>query len=196
MQWLDEYLQRLSAIRNGQAGLDSYLFAVQTQADGGQFDAHEAQRYRLLLALQCDRAPGDEAMLVQLLQAEIARHRMEAFQGLYPALELACVLLASYQKIESLPLFINAKRANFDTFCGLDAQYLVSAGIAQSYAAADLLDEDLREAFHDYLGASPEQCKISEQDLEKWRGCQARAYPQPLTFESVKRRTISVFFIK
>ena len=186
MQWLDEYLQRLSAIRNGQAGLDSYLFAVQTQADGGQFDAHEAQRYRLLLALQCDRAPGDEAMLVQLLQAEIARHRMEAFQGLYPALELACVLLASYQKIESLPLFINAKRANFDTWCGLDVQYLVSAGIAQSYAAAELLDEDLREAFHDLLGAVPEQCKISEQDLEKWRARQARAYPQPLVFRSLE----------
>ena len=166
MQWLDEYLQRLPAIRNGQAGLDSYLFAVQTQADGGQFDAHEAQRYRLLLALQCDRAPGDEAMLVQLLQAEIARHRMEAFQGLYPALELAC--------------------ANFDTWCGLDVQYLVSAGIAQSYAAAELLDEDLREAFHDLLGAVPEQCKISEQDLEKWRARQARAYPQPLVFRSLE----------
>ena len=186
MQWLDEYLQRLSAIRNGQAGLDSYLFAVQTQADGGQFDAHEAQRYRLLLALQCDRAPGDEAMLVQLLQAEIARHRMEAFQGLYPALELACTLLASYQKIENLPLFINAKRANFDTWCGLDVQVLVSAGIAQSYAAAELLDEDLREAFHDLLGAVPEQCKISEQDLEKWRARQARAYPQPLVFRSLE----------
>ena len=185
MQWLDDYLQRLPAIRNGQAGLDSYLFAVQTQADGGQFDAHEAQRYRLLLALQCNRAPGDEVLLRQLLQAEIARHRMEAFQGLYPAMELACTLLGSYQKIENLPLFINAKRANFDTFCGLDVQYLVSAGIAQSYAAADQLDDDLREAFHDFLGATPAQCKISEQDLEKWRGRQARAYPQPLAFQSL-----------
>lgn len=186
MQLLDDYLQRLPAIRNRQAGLDSYLFAAQTQADGSQFDAHEAQRYRLLLALQCDRAPGDEALLKQLLQAEIERHRMEVFQGLYPALELACALLASYQNIEHLSLFINAKRANFDTFCGLDAQYLVSAGIASSYAAADLLDEDLRDAFHDFLGASPEQCKISEQNLEKWRGRQARAYPQPQTFQSLE----------
>ena len=186
MQWLDKYLQCLPAIRKGQAGLDSYLFAAKAQANGSQFDAHEAQRYRLLLALQCDRAPSDEALLVQLLQAEIARHRMEAFQGLYPALELACALLANYQTTEHLALFINAKRANFDTWCGLDVQVLVSAGIAQSYAAADLLDEDLREAFHDFLGASPEQCKISEQDLEKWRARQARAYPQPLAFQSLE----------
>jgi hypothetical protein len=171
MQWLDKYLQCLPAIRNGQAGLDSYLFAVQTQANGSQFDAHEAQRYRLLLALQCDRAPSDEALLVQLLQAEIARHRMEAFQGLYPALELACALLATYQNIEHLALYV---------------QVLVSAGIAQSYAAADLLEEDLREAFHDLLGATPEQCKIAEQDLEKWRARQARAYPQPLVFRSLE----------
>ena len=90
MQWLDEYLQRLPAIRSGQEGLDDYLFAVQTQADGGQFDAHEAQRYRLLLALQFDRVPGDETLLRQLLQAETARHHMEAFQGLYPALGNLC----------------------------------------------------------------------------------------------------------
>ena len=90
MQLLNEYLEHLQAIRQGQQSLDAYLFAPVTTTDGGRYDAHEAKRYRLLLALQCSREAGDEALLVPLLQAEIERHRMEAFQGLYPTLELAC----------------------------------------------------------------------------------------------------------
>mgnify|MGYP001555122720 FL=1 len=89
MQLLDQDLQRLAAIRQGLQPLQDYLFQPQTQADGCQYDASEARRYRLLLALQCDRAEGDADLLVPLLQAETARHRMEAYQGLYPALALA-----------------------------------------------------------------------------------------------------------
>ncbi|MDR0213761.1 MAG: hypothetical protein LBJ15_07115 [Comamonas sp.] len=185
MQLLDHYLLRLSVIRQGLQSLDEYLFQPATQADGSQYDANEAQRYRLLLALQCDRAEDDADLLAPLLQAETARHRMEAYQGLYPALTLACALLARYRNTEHLPLFINAKRANFDTHCGLDVQYLLSAGIAESYAAAALLDADLREAFHDYLGVAPTQCGISEQELEQWRERQARAYPEPLVLRSL-----------
>ena len=185
MQLLNEYFEQLQAIRQGQQSLDAYLFAPVTTADGGQYDAHEAKRYRLLLALQCDRAADDKALLEPLLQAEIERHRMEAFQGLYPTLELACSLLARYQDTRHLPLFINAKRANFDTHCGLDVEYLASAGIAQSYAAAALLDGELREAFCDYLGTKPEQCKISEQDLEQWRARQKRRYPEEIVFRNL-----------
>lgn len=186
MQLLDQDLQRLAAIRQGLQPLQDYLSQPLTQADGSQYDASEARRYRLLLALQCDRAEGDADLLVPLLQAETARHRMEAYQGLYPALALACALLARYQDTEHLPLFINAKRANFDTHCGLDVQYLLSAGIAESYAAAALLDADLREAFHDYLGATPAQCEITEQALEQWRALQTKAYPVPLVLRSLE----------
>ena len=69
MQLLNEYFEHLKAIRQGQQPLDAYLFAPVTAADGGRYDAHEAKRYRLLLALQCSREAGDEALLVPLLQA-------------------------------------------------------------------------------------------------------------------------------
>ncbi|RGE46915.1 hypothetical protein DZC30_00415 [Comamonas testosteroni] len=179
--------QALQRIRAGEQTPQDFLFAPVIGADGAQSDSHEQARFRLLLALQCDLQDGDEALLAALTQAEIERHRMEAFQGLYPALSLAVALLARYQNIQHLPLMIDAKRANFDTHCGLDVQCLLSSGIEASYAALAQLDADYREAFTDYLGATAQQCKISQAELDKWRERQARRYPAQLRFAGLEQ---------
>lgn len=87
------------------------------QTEHGQSDAHEAARLRLTLALQFG-AVREEGLIRFLLTEEIAAREQDSFQGIGPALEMLTNLLLAYGRAEDEALFIRAKNANFDCFCG------------------------------------------------------------------------------
>jgi len=53
----------------------------------------------MLLALQYNRQPGDEALTRYLLDQEIQRHEQEPDQGLYENLDLATFLLGRFRRV-------------------------------------------------------------------------------------------------
>lgn len=87
------------------------------QAERGQTDAHAANRLRLALALQFGEV-REEALIRTLLTEEIAAREQDSFQGIGPTLEILSNLLLAYDRLEDEALFIRAKNANFDCFCG------------------------------------------------------------------------------
>lgn len=99
-----------------------------TDNEGEWYDANQKARLAVLYCLQFDRQPSDEVLIRFLFTQEIQSRSSDPFQGLTSSLKQAAYLLATYQRLHDLPLFSEAKCANFDTYCGFDSEYLCRFG--------------------------------------------------------------------
>jgi hypothetical protein len=125
-----------------------------------------------------------------LFEQETLRHRREAFQGLYPALRLTGYLLATFQVVEHVWLFAQAKLANFDTAAGFDREYLVSAGIARTcaYVLAADVNHPLRQPVLDGLVRENGQYDVTEDELAAWWRRLIADYPKQQADEEPRAR--------
>jgi hypothetical protein len=178
---------RLARIRRDPEAWREVTCLESSDAEGLWTDAHAANRYALLLALQYDLQSDDRDLVRFLVEQEALRHRREPFQGLYPALQLTAFILASFQQIEHIWAFAQAKLANFDTYLGYDVEYLLSAGIDATLAYVAANEHPMREQVQDWLvrdGASV----LTGQDLTAWWDRQREQYPHQHEEESPKAR--------
>lgn len=82
---------------------------------------------------------------------------------------LNATLLTRFKNPENALLFTAAKRANFDTSCGFDYEFLVSAGIDATYDMVDnAKNSKLKTIFYYIVGDSREECLISPDELQEW----------------------------
>ncbi|HEY8400981.1 MAG TPA: hypothetical protein VIK89_06950 [Cytophagaceae bacterium] len=165
---LEKLSQVLHKVREGQIALSEFLYNESTDKEGKLFDVNAVKRYRLLVALQYDLQSKDEQLIKELLAAEIQMHR-KAFHDMAPSLSLNAYLLSQFRKPEYALLFLKAKQANYETNCSLDFQYLVSAGIKNTYEFLEGMDSPEIENFYSYMGDTAETCFLSEVELEEWR---------------------------
>lgn len=137
-------------------------------ADGYGCDANAVRRARVLWALQYDRRPGD-LPLVRWLAEQEARCRREApFQGLGEETELAGFLLAGYRQVGDVWLHWEIKRANFDTWCGYDPEYLLAAGVRATIAFVRDSEHADRDAVLERLLDPEGRPRVSEEGLAEW----------------------------
>ncbi len=179
--------QRLARLRSDLDAWPEVACADTTNDEGYWTDAHAATRYGVLLALQYDLRPKDQDLVRFLFQQEALRHRREPFEGLFPALQLAGFLLANYGQVEHVWDFAQAKLANFDTYCGFDLQYLVSAGIGETLAFVRANQNPLRDDVLKWLTQGT-MCGIQEQDLKTWWSKQRKVFPSERANESPEVR--------
>ena len=182
---IERYIEILEQLRQQKIALKDFLYAEAIDKDELSYDLNAAKRYQLLKAMQYNRLETDEPILVELLKAEIERHQKEPFQGLEPALSLNAFLLSLYRKPAYTELFVAAKKANFDTYCGFDYQFLISAGIQETYAYIDEVKAPYAEDFYHYFGSIPEACSLSEEELQDWRNTVQAFYPDILELKDL-----------
>lgn len=82
-----------------------------------------------------------------MLEQYIALH-LDPEEGMTDELRLSAFVLSKLGHVEDVPLLWRAKVANFDTYCGLDIQFLVSAGVRETldYLIASGGEQDLEAA--------------------------------------------------
>jgi hypothetical protein len=78
-------------------------------------------------------AESDRALARHILKLYIESHRGDKW-GMSDEIRLSAFLLYKIGNVEDVPLLWKAKEANFDTFCGLDIQLLVGAGVEETLA--------------------------------------------------------------
>ncbi|MBB6048903.1 hypothetical protein [Armatimonas rosea] len=122
------YLPLLAQARRDTTAWAPLAYAPATDDQGEWYDANQKARVALLYCLQFDRQPSDEALVRFLFTQETQSRLSDPFQGLTASLKQAAYLLATYQRLHDLPLFCEAKCANFDTYCGFDSEYLCRFG--------------------------------------------------------------------
>ncbi|NOK60906.1 MAG: hypothetical protein GFH27_549289n112 [Chloroflexi bacterium AL-W] len=146
----------------------------------GDYDANEHTRLKAILELQYDLKDADLELVRFLFSQEIVARRHDSFQECGEALSLGAYLLARFRDPVDIPLFVQAKFANFDTFCGFSSEYIFAA---------------LREQTEPYLEANfPEilqQLKENDRSLtvpehlDEWWQALAKAYPESEKHESL-----------
>ncbi|CAL9519827.1 hypothetical protein SUDANB95_03777 [Actinosynnema sp. ALI-1.44] len=138
----------------------------------------EADRALVLWGLQYDLRPED-GDLVRGLAAEEARDRADDdFGGHTDEAELAGFLLASFREVSDVWLHWDIKHANFDTWCGYDVEYLVSAGLTETL-------EYLRASEHPERDAVLERlADVGEVALATWWSHKRTWFPADPAAES------------
>jgi hypothetical protein len=157
-----------------------YTYSEATNPEGHQYDGHALDRYRLLVALQFGFQAGDRGLIKFLFEQEIVAHEKAPFQGLGEPLQLGAYLLATFREVENVWLFVQAKLANFDTYCGFDGEFIVSAGILPTYAYVERSSHELKSRFWEKMGATPQACYIEEEDLQSWWETVNQSFPRSL----------------
>ena len=183
---IERCTQLLTELRENKIEINYFLYREGKDDEKISFDLNATKRFQLLKAMQYNPVQTDEPLLVELFKAEIERHKKNPFQGIFPALQLCAYLLSSYQKPEYVELFLKAKQANFDTYCGFDYKYLVSAGIVKTFEYIETKKPSYLEAFYHHVGNSISECDISEQDFKEWKELLEDYYPSKLVIKNVE----------
>lgn len=183
---LEKHLQTLASVRAGQIDRDAFAYQEAFDEEGHSYDVNRLRRFRLLLALQYDRSERDESLLQVLIKQEIMMHRRAPFQGLYPSLSLCAHLLDRFQNPGNVWLFTQAKLSNFDTHCGFDLHYLVSAGIEETYRYVAEAEHECKSTFYEYLGENAENCRINLAALTRWKEATEKQYPSQWNDENLE----------
>lgn len=167
MQILQKHIDILNDVRAGKIPLKTFFF--KRSKDENDCDLHRQKRANLIIALQYAPLPSDEPLLQELFRQEIKLAENDSEQGLSDTMVLNAALLARFKNPENALLFTAAKRANFDTSCGFDYEFLVSAGIDATYETMDnAKNSKLKTIFYRIVGDSREGCLISPEELQEW----------------------------
>ncbi|PZS08818.1 MAG: hypothetical protein DLM55_07540 [Acidimicrobiales bacterium] len=141
-------------------------YVAATSADGYTFDQNMVRRASVLWALQYDRRPEDLPLLRWLVQQEAICSREAPFQGLTEESKLAGFLLVEHRHVEDVWLHWELKRANFDTFCGYDLEYLLASGVSSTIEFVRSSTHTNRDAVLGHLLDGNGQPKITDADLD------------------------------
>ncbi|WP_309110564.1 hypothetical protein [Saccharothrix sp.] len=138
----------------------------------------DAERALVLWGLQYDLQPDDIELVRALAAAEAQGRADDDFGGHTDESELAGFLLASFREVSDVWLHWDLKRANFDTWCGYDVEYLVAAGVAETLAFVRASDHPERDAVLERLA------DVGEVDLAKWWHRKQKWFPADPSDES------------
>lgn len=165
-------MNNLTKYREDKSLWKNVAFFAAEDEKHGTYDANEQERYKLLLELQYDTQKTDIELIRFLFEQEVIARENHSFQGIGEVLELASFLLVRFKKTKDIPLFVKAKKANFDTACGFSLNYIFAAK---------------REATEEYIKANfPEIIEVIEvhlddlsfpENFDRWWNARIRSYP-------------------
>ncbi|WP_337085138.1 hypothetical protein [Elizabethkingia anophelis] len=183
---LERYNQFLIELRENKITIRDFLYCESKDEENLSFDLNATKRFQLLKAMQYNWIKEDEPLVVELFNAEIERHNKEPYQGIFPALTLCAYLLSKFKKPEYIGLFLRAKKANFDTHCGFDYEFLVSAGISDTFEYLEKEKPDYLEDVYNYIGKNIENCSISDDEFQQWKKNLDKYYPNKLQLNNIE----------
>ncbi|MEV6239515.1 hypothetical protein [Lentzea sp. NPDC051838] len=161
---MEESRRELARMRESKAAWQELEHHCAKGSDDLDYDVNEVHRAKVLWALQYDRRPEDLPLLRFLAEQEALCRRHAPFQGLGDQAELAGFLLALHRQVEDVWRQFAIKRANFDTFCGYDSEYVFAAGVHATLELVRGGDHPLRGELLEYFG----ETDLDDDDVEEW----------------------------
>lgn len=175
-------ISRLDGLRTDRELWGQCEYRETISEDRGSHDANELERHKFLIALQYNYTDCDEDLIRFLFDQEVVARQNDDFQGC-GAIRLASYLLSRFKRSDDLWRFADAKLANFDTACGYDSQFLLSAGLEtalDTFANGEVSrKEDIREYLFDENG----ECSHTEEELTVWESHLDAAFPNTIANE-------------
>lgn len=183
---IQKYIEQLNELRCDHISLKRFNYKKGLDSNGYEYDINANNRFKLLLALQYDRKISDLNIIIYLFKAEIKMHQNAPFQGVHESIRLNAFLLSQYKNPEYIWLFLEAKSANFDTLCGFDYEFILSAGIEKTFHYLINFSKKEKERLSKFIGSTIKESSLSEKELEQWNKRQINNYPDILSFKNIE----------
>ncbi|MET9633504.1 hypothetical protein ABZX92_39205 [Lentzea sp. NPDC006480] len=171
---MQEARRELARMRESTAAWRELRYKCAKDSDDLDYDVNEVHRAMVLWALQYDRRPEDLPLLRFLAEQEALCRRNAPFQGLGEQAELAGFLLAEHRQAEDVWRQYAIKRANFDTWCGYDREYVFAAGVEATIERVRASDHPERDEMLRFFG----ETDLDDEDLEAWAQGKREWFPQ------------------
>ena len=159
---VDKYKTELDLVRQNLKLLDNYRF------DKNAINSKHFERLRLNIAIYNDLTQTDYE-IVKFLFTEEKEWRKYGKDGEVDNLYFSAFILSLFNIPESVWLFFEAKNIDFDSGIGFDAEYLVSAGIRETYEYLKTADNPKKAEVLKYIGEEEENCTYSQADVDHWK---------------------------
>ena len=166
---VSDAVNRLAAFRHGRSHWVACAYREESNSERGTFDGNELERYRFLIALQYHYVADDEEFVRFLFDQEVIARQRDSFQGCDDSLRLASYLMSRSNCPNDFWRFAEAKFANFDTLCGYDPQFLLSAGVESALAVFTASEHALKADVDKLLFDEHGTCRFSAEDLSEWK---------------------------
>lgn len=174
-----KYKTELDLVRQNPKLLDNYRF------DKDAIDSKYFDRLRLNIAIYNDLKQTDYD-IVKYLFAEEKEWRKYGKDGDVDNLYFCAFILTLFNSPEIVWLFLEAKNIDFDSGIGFDGEYLVSAGIKETYQYLKTADNPKKTELLKYIGEAEESCIYSQVDIDDWKEMKKsyfRCYKSPIQDE-------------
>jgi tetratricopeptide (TPR) repeat protein len=179
---LKRYRDLLERLRRDRGSWSELAYVAMPDPKWTRTDGNYVRRYGVLLCLQYDRRDEDYDLIRYLFEQEVLARRDDPFQGETCALHLGAFLVARFRRPEDIPLFWEAKNANFDTLCAFNPEYLFFPDREVGLEFLRRQPERLQDVLPQLLGRNPEA--FDRDHLEQWWQEKQRAYPDQEEDES------------
>lgn len=158
----EKYKTELEVVRQNPKLLDNYRF------DKDAINSKHFDRLRLNIAIYNDLKQSDYE-IVKFLFTEEKEWRKYGKDGEVDNLYFCAFILTLFNSPEIIWLFFEAKNIDFDSGIGFDGEYLVSAGIKETYQYLKTVDNPLKTELLKYIGETEESCNYSQADIDDWK---------------------------
>ncbi|MEU0885316.1 hypothetical protein ABZ345_42560 [Lentzea sp. NPDC005914] len=171
---MEQARRELARMRESTAAWQELEYQQAKDAEDLDYDVNEVHRALVLWALQYDRRPEDLPLLRFLAEQEAQCRRNAPFQGLGEQAELAGFLLAEHRQPDDVWRQYAIKRANFDTWCGYDREYVFAAGVRATLDVVRASDHPERDEMLQFFG----ETDLDDDDLEQWAESKREWFPR------------------
>jgi hypothetical protein len=161
LQLIEKYKNQLDLVRQNPNLLDNYRFDKDA-ASSNHFD-----RLRLNIAIYNDFKPSDFE-IAKFLFTEESKWRKDAKDGEVDNLYFSAFILTLFKRPEIVWLFFDTKNIDFDSGIGFDAEYLVAAGIEETYKYLETTDNIHKHDVLNYIGETVDTCNYSQEEINNW----------------------------
>lgn len=161
LQLTEKYKKQLDLVRQNLNLLENYRF------DKDAVSSDHFERLRLNIAIYNDFKPSDFE-IAKFLFTEESKWRKDAKDGEVDNLYFSAFILTLFKRPEIVWLFFDTKNIDFDSGIGFDGEYLVAAGIEETYKYLETTDNIHKQDLLNYIGETVDTCNYSQEEIDDW----------------------------
>lgn len=158
----EKYKTELDLVRKNPKLLDNYRF------DKDITNSKHFDRLRLNIAIYNNLKQTDYE-IVKFLFTEEKEWRKYGKDGEVDNLYFCAFILTLFNSPEIIWLFFETKNIDFDSGIGFDGEYLVSAGIKETYQYLKTVDNPIKTELFKYIGETEANSNYSQADIDDWK---------------------------
>ncbi len=162
MQLTEKYKNQLDLVRQNPSLLDNYRF------EKDSVSSNHFERLRLNIAIYNDFKPSDFE-ISKFLFIEENKWRKDAIDGEVDNLYFSAFILTLFKRAEIVWLLFESKYIDFDSSIGFDGEYLVGAGIKETYEYLKTVENLDKQDLLNYIGETVEKCCYTQEEIENWK---------------------------